>query len=457
MHRIDTSTAQIDKFGAGKNGFTNGDPTTGRRSTDLNSDMWDAVQEEICTVIEESGLALNKEQHDQLYRAIVKLIAGQIPDALLRKNNLSDVIDKAIALDNIGGVPKTRKINGYDLSKDITLKPKDVGSLPLVLVNLSVDLNTLGAQSNAGIYQQQANANATTANHYPVNQAGSLFVTPSAYGCQQLYITYGSRIFVRALNGNFNGSGPWTEWLEIFSTNGGILTGNVTISKSAPTLVLKSTDNDTRQYILGQKKDGAGSSWYVGKANANSESLMLWNYVSNSGIEIDGTGRILLKRNGKDIIFQPDSTISGEIIGNNANNFRIAYGNYGTFWRNDGGNLYLMLTNSGDPLGSYNSLRPFFVNLATGYVTMGRLGLSDYTNFDARYYTQSAANARFVTQVRLGSVNTTGQIGNSNYSFSNGMVMTGLYGSANYTVNLSLHYRAIQYLINGTWYTAVSA
>ncbi|EAA1524111.1 TPA: hypothetical protein G0L45_004544, partial [Salmonella enterica subsp. enterica serovar Typhimurium] len=45
MHRIDTPTAQKDKFGQGKNGFTNGDPATGRRATDLNSDMWDAVQE----------------------------------------------------------------------------------------------------------------------------------------------------------------------------------------------------------------------------------------------------------------------------------------------------------------------------------------------------------------------------------------------------------------------------
>lgn len=56
MHRIDTPTAQADKFGPGKNGFTNGDPATGRRATDLNSDMWDAVQEEICTAIESAGL-----------------------------------------------------------------------------------------------------------------------------------------------------------------------------------------------------------------------------------------------------------------------------------------------------------------------------------------------------------------------------------------------------------------
>ncbi|HHH0832373.1 TPA: hypothetical protein ACPY5W_004314, partial [Yersinia enterocolitica] len=26
MHRIDTPTAQVDKFGAGKNGFTRGNP-----------------------------------------------------------------------------------------------------------------------------------------------------------------------------------------------------------------------------------------------------------------------------------------------------------------------------------------------------------------------------------------------------------------------------------------------
>lgn len=101
MHRIDTPTAQADKFGPGKNGFTNGDPATGRRATDLNSDMWDAVQEEICAVIEKSGLALNKDQHDQLHQAIEKIITSKIPDALLKKNNLSDLADKALARANL--------------------------------------------------------------------------------------------------------------------------------------------------------------------------------------------------------------------------------------------------------------------------------------------------------------------------------------------------------------------
>jgi hypothetical protein len=102
MHRIDTPTAQPDKFGAGKNGFTSGDPSTGRRATDLNSEMWDALQEEICHVIESSGLVLNKEQHDQLYQAIQTLVDSKIPDALIRNRNLSDLVDKAVARSNLG-------------------------------------------------------------------------------------------------------------------------------------------------------------------------------------------------------------------------------------------------------------------------------------------------------------------------------------------------------------------
>ncbi|QBX79441.1 hypothetical protein [Citrobacter tructae] len=59
------------------------------------------VQEEVCTVIEQSGLTLNKAQHDQLYKAIMQLITNQIPAALLKKNNLSDLIDKALARANL--------------------------------------------------------------------------------------------------------------------------------------------------------------------------------------------------------------------------------------------------------------------------------------------------------------------------------------------------------------------
>ncbi|EFZ4613068.1 hypothetical protein BL787_000001 [Shigella sonnei] len=65
----------------------------------------------------------------------------------------------------------------------------------------------------------------------------------------------------------------------------------------------------------------------------------------------------------------------GEITSLSANGLRVAYGNYGFFIRNDGGTTYFMLTASGDKYGSWNALRPMYINNASGAVTMGN-GLS---------------------------------------------------------------------------------
>lgn len=209
MHRIDTPTAQADKFGPGKNGFTNGDPATGRRATDLNSDMWDAVQEEICTVIEKSGLALNKDQHDQLHQAIVKIITSKIPDALLKKNNLSDLTDKVLALANIGGVPKTLKVNGNALSKDINMPPSDIFRFS-ESIGSSADLNNY---TEPGLYFQPMNAQAQTGRNYPEANAGSLEVYKHA-GITQIYRIYNSsRAYIRTLY-----SGTWSAWVKQYDT-----------------------------------------------------------------------------------------------------------------------------------------------------------------------------------------------------------------------------------------------
>ncbi|HAM3642618.1 TPA: phage tail protein [Escherichia coli] len=110
MHRIDTLTAVKDKFGPGKNGFTDGNIRTGRLATWLNSAMWDAIQEELCGVIEKAGIELNKEEHDQLYKAILLLVGGAInEEALLIKNNLSDVENKDKAVENLGLKPTVDK------------------------------------------------------------------------------------------------------------------------------------------------------------------------------------------------------------------------------------------------------------------------------------------------------------------------------------------------------------
>ncbi|MDT9415785.1 hypothetical protein [Escherichia coli] len=98
MHRIDTKTAQKDKFGTGKNGFTRGNPQTGTPATDLDDDYFDMLQEELCSVVEASGASLEKARHDQLLTALRALL-------LSRKNPFGDIKSDGTvqtALENLG-------------------------------------------------------------------------------------------------------------------------------------------------------------------------------------------------------------------------------------------------------------------------------------------------------------------------------------------------------------------
>lgn len=69
MKRIDTAGRAIDKFGAGKAGFTNGNPTTGVPATPLDESFFDHLQEELARTIEGAGYALDAGKFDQLYLA----------------------------------------------------------------------------------------------------------------------------------------------------------------------------------------------------------------------------------------------------------------------------------------------------------------------------------------------------------------------------------------------------
>lgn len=81
MQRIDTSTAQKDKFGAGKNGFTDGNPQTGTPATDLDSAFFDSVQEELCNTIETAGFTLDPANNTQLITAINSIVSTAISKA----------------------------------------------------------------------------------------------------------------------------------------------------------------------------------------------------------------------------------------------------------------------------------------------------------------------------------------------------------------------------------------
>ncbi|HHY2464289.1 TPA: hypothetical protein ACV4I2_005549, partial [Salmonella enterica] len=130
--------------------------------TDLNSDMWDAVQEEVCTVIEAAGIPLSKGEHTQLHAAIGRLIDEQVKTRLEKNQNGADIPNKPLFLQNVGltetveqarnAVPSTRKVNGKALTTDITLTSGDIGALPVTGGKLNGPLgigtdNALGGNS----------------------------------------------------------------------------------------------------------------------------------------------------------------------------------------------------------------------------------------------------------------------------------------------------------------------
>ena len=131
MHRIDTKTAQKDKFGAGKNGFTRGNPQTGTPATDLDDDYFDMLQEELCSVVEASGASLEKGRHDQLLTALRELL-------LSRKNPFGDIKSDGTvktALENLGlgdGSGRYSKTVVFSSSGSYTW-PADVKRIDVIL------------------------------------------------------------------------------------------------------------------------------------------------------------------------------------------------------------------------------------------------------------------------------------------------------------------------------------
>ncbi|MDK7604672.1 phage tail protein [Enterobacter hormaechei] len=197
------------------------------------------------------------------------------------------------ANDNANGrVPSGRKVNGRELSLDISITAQDIFNGQAVAIGNAMDLN---AYTTAGLYFQPMTAYAQSGRNYPEALAGSLEVYKHA-GITQVYrIYHNSRSYIRTQY-----SGSWSAWVK--------------------------------QYDAANKPSPAD----IGAVNKAGDTM---SGVLKAGAEVQ-------------------STI--------ANNFRIAYGNYGSFWRNDGSNLYLMLTNKGDAYGAYNALRPLRVSLETG-------------------------------------------------------------------------------------------
>lgn len=73
MHRVDSP-------GAVNGLFQNGNPVVGQQATQLLADWFNDVQENLCKLVEDAGLELEKGNWDLVRQAILLLIAGVVGD-----------------------------------------------------------------------------------------------------------------------------------------------------------------------------------------------------------------------------------------------------------------------------------------------------------------------------------------------------------------------------------------
>lgn len=77
MKRISTLNRAQNLFGAGKDGFRNGNLLTAVQATEFDADWCNAVQEELAAIVEAAGLAVNPANNAQILEAVQRLIDAQ--------------------------------------------------------------------------------------------------------------------------------------------------------------------------------------------------------------------------------------------------------------------------------------------------------------------------------------------------------------------------------------------
>ncbi|MGJ8619625.1 MAG: gp53-like domain-containing protein [Methylophilaceae bacterium] len=76
MDRINGSAVSVDLFGAGKDGFKDGDKANGIPATIVTAEFLNSIQEEVANVIEGAGITLDVNNRTQLKQAISVMLAG---------------------------------------------------------------------------------------------------------------------------------------------------------------------------------------------------------------------------------------------------------------------------------------------------------------------------------------------------------------------------------------------
>ena len=148
---------------------------------------------------------------------------------------------------------------------------------------------------------------------------------------------------------------------------GYVITGKMELHGSGNAMTLHRQTGQAAYMAWWDRRDGKNQrSGYIGHADGTSDGFVWRNDVGANSFDLEGSGQVNLTTGKTKIVYT-----NGQYYSANSDAFRMIYGNYGCWWRNDGSNVYLLSSDENDRFGGWNGNRPFSYNLGNGNVTLG--------------------------------------------------------------------------------------
>jgi hypothetical protein len=227
---------------------------------------------------------------------------------------------------------------------------------------------------------------------------------------QAVRFAYGATGFLGGIYHSLDASVGWCLRLKVWNNSAEVErvtiqgnTGNVGIGITNPTRLLQmvSAAGVPTQFNLTQS---GTSSWDI-QIPAGQNALTFVDTGTGEKMRITATGAVGIGT-GSNV---PDTLT----VGGNAQ-IRIVAGNYGAIFYNNTAELYFLVTNSGDPYGGFNSLRPLSYNFSNGAVTMAHalsvgagINVTGNVNVTGGYYVNGSPFTSGITGVTVQRGNVT--------------------------------------------------
>ncbi|EEU9113388.1 tail fiber domain-containing protein [Escherichia coli] len=265
----------------------------------------------------------------------------------------------------------------YGKSADVTLNVYDTPELTLVKPSTGVNegrvITLFNTENKKGTLAFDNNSQATydivSLSNAPDNNRNYLRKFRSKAGEMIWHETVQGGIYRLA-----TGATDSTEVLRVDSNSaipgnykGYVITGKMELHGSGNAMTLHRQTGQAAYMAWWDRRDGKNQrSGYIGHADGTTDGFVWRNDVGANSFDLEGSGQVNLTTGKTKIVYT-----NGQYYSANADAFRMIYGNYGAFWRNDGGCVYLLSTAENDKYGGWNGYRPFIYNLGNGNVMLG--------------------------------------------------------------------------------------